>query len=98
MNTPGRPSGPRQVVHHVVDPFARAGGYYLQTWGRWLRHESRGGVAPIAPHPALALQATIDELVLAMARVGHRPRPPTTGRGSKARRGSRSHSGKGAGG
>lgn len=68
------PSGAKQVAHQVIDPFARAGGYYLQTWGRWLRHEGRGGIAPIAPHPMLGLQATVDELVLAIARVGHRPR------------------------
>lgn len=74
MNGGRDSSGVKHVVHQVIDPFSRAGGYYLQTWGRWLRQEGPGGLAPIPPHPMLGLQATIDEIVLAVARVGHRPR------------------------
>jgi hypothetical protein len=74
MNAVRVPRGAQRIAHQVVDPFARAGGYYALTWARWLRRESPGDLPPIAPHPMLGVQATIDEVVVAMARLGHRPR------------------------
>ena len=53
----------------AVRPFSRAGGFYVRSWRRYL-NPNRGGELPIVrPTVALAVQALLDEVVLAGFRV-----------------------------
>lgn len=58
-----------------MSPIPRAVGFYARTWVDWLRLRDRAVELPrVRPHPVVFAEAALDEMLLAMFKVGRPPR------------------------
>ncbi len=59
----------------LASPIPRAIGFYARTWVDWVRLRDQGSEMPrVRPHPVVLGEAAVDELLLAIFKLGRPPR------------------------